>query len=62
MNVDELRKAIANLHGNLRVEIVLPNDEVPATCLTKDARYLRLRLDSTEISVGETVLHEDAPT
>ena len=60
MTVDELRKAIKDAHGTLTVEISLPNDEFPATVVTKDGLYLRICQSNAEIPVGETVLHDDA--
>ena len=59
MTVDDLRKAIQHLPDNLKVEIALPDDEFNATCLTHSRNYLRICKDNSEISVAETVLHDD---
>lgn len=59
MTVDELRKALVSVPGHLKVEMTVPGDEFPVTCLTRDRSYLRFCKDNTEISVGETVLHDD---
>lgn len=62
MTVDELRKALVGAPGNLRVEMTLTGDEFPVTCVTRDKTYLRMCRDNTEVSVGETTLHDDMET
>ena len=59
MTAEQLRAILKNVPGNLMVEISTPGDEIHATCVTKDRRYLRICQDDSEISIAETVLHRD---
>jgi hypothetical protein len=60
MTVDDLRKALVGVPGNLKVEMTFPGDEFPVTCVTQDKTYLRVCSYSDDVSVAETVLHNDA--
>lgn len=60
MTVDDLRKALFGIRGDLRVEITLPDNEFPATCVTASRNLLRICQDNAEISVAETLLYDDA--